>query len=44
MTEYETDRVRASYGTAKYERLAKVKSLTIRDNIFHRNPNISPAG
>ena len=44
MTEYETDRVRASYGTAKYERLAKIKSLYDPDNIFHRNPNISPSG
>ena len=42
MTEYDEDRVRNSYG-AKYERLQQIKAAFDPDNVFHLNPNITPA-
>ncbi|WP_406049043.1 FAD-binding oxidoreductase [Kribbella sp. NBC_00889] len=43
MTDPDEDRLRASYGDNKYDRLAQIKAKYDPDNVFHRNQNIKPA-
>ena len=37
------ERVRESYGAAKFDRLSRVKAQYDPHNVFHRNANIKPA-
>ena len=40
----ETDKVRAAFGEATYDRLVTVKDRYDPDNVFHLNQNVRPSG
>jgi FAD/FMN-containing dehydrogenase len=40
----ETDKVRAAFGEANYDRLVKVKDRYDPENVFHLNQNVRPSG
>jgi FAD/FMN-containing dehydrogenase len=42
LDEFGEDRLRAAYGSAKYQKLAQIKTIYDPDNVFHHNANIKP--